>query len=185
MSDNLTVKVAAYKLLADHIKGLYDLARAEIAARMERGDRLTAVTADGVKIGAVSKKDPKPLALVVDAAALREWIAEYYPERLIEDLVFVEGADEEIKEVLLVHAPHLVRQVRKADPDIVRAILTESSKRGFVVGPGGEAEVPGVEVQAREGVVACLPTDDAMPAVVQMLDRGEIDLFDVLPGGDS
>lgn len=183
MSNDLVLKVAAYKLLADHMKARYDLARAEIAARMARGDRLMAVTPDGVKIAAVSKKDPKPVALVVDATALREWVAEYYPERLVEDLVFVDGVDEEIKEVLLVHAPHLVRQVRKADPDIVRAILAESSKRGVVVGPGGEVEIPGVEVQEREGVVACLPTEDAMPAVVEMLNRGEIDLFDVLPGG--
>lgn len=184
MADELALRTAAFKVLADYAKGKYDELRAQMAARMARGDRQMGVTTDGVKIGAVSKSDPKPLALVVDATALREWVAAYYPERLIEDLDVI-GSDEEIKEILLVHAPHLVRQVRKTDPDLVRTITNESSKRGFVIGPGGEAEVPGVEVQEREGVVSCLPTDDAVPAVVEMLNRGEIDLFEVLPGGDS
>lgn len=183
MSDDLALRVATYKVLADFAKAQYDDARAQIAARMERGDRLMAVTPDGVKLAAVSKKDPKPMALVVDAAALREWIAEHYAERMIDDLDVI-GSDVEVKEALFQHAPHLLRQVSKADPDMVRSILTESRKHGMPAGPNGEVEIPGVQVDTPEGVVSCLPTGEAMAAVVDMLQRGDIDLFDVLPGGD-
>lgn len=182
MSDDLAVQVAVFKALKDHATSRYNEVRAELAARMANGDRLMAVTVNGIKLGAVSKKDPKRVAAVVDEPALRNWVVENYPDRLVEDLDVI-GSDEEVKEVLLRHAPGLLRQVSRPGPDLVRQILTDSARIGTPVGPGGEAEVPGVKVDQPEGTVSCLSTEDALPAVVDMLDAGTLDLFDVLPGG--
>jgi hypothetical protein len=186
MADPLARRLAVFKALEVYAKEQYDQVRAEMSARMARGDRLTALTEDEeVKLGVVSKTDPKPRALITNATALRQWIEATYPDHIVEDLDVI-GSDEEVKEVLLQHAPALLRQVSKADPDIVRAILAVSAKAGTAVGPGGEADVPGIEIDRAEGVVSCKPTDDALPVVREMLQRGTLDLFDVLPvGGDA
>ncbi|WP_027934549.1 hypothetical protein [Amycolatopsis thermoflava] len=181
-SRDLAVKVAANKVLMDHAKTQYDQARAEMSARMERGDRVMAVAPNGVKIAAVSKKDPKPHAGIVDMPAFRAWVAKHYPERIVTTLEIV-GAPEEVKEVLMRHAPALLKQSDAVEPDFVRTVLNDSTKHGRAVGPGGEVEIPGVQVEHREGVVACVPTDEAMGVVIEMLQSGELDLLDVLPVG--
>lgn len=182
MSTEPVLKVAMFKALMEHAKSRYNLARAEVAARMAKGDRLMAISSDGRKLGAVSKSDPKPQAEITDATALNAWITEHYPERLIQDVEII-GSVEEIKTVLLRYAPALTKQVSKPDPDLVRDIMIKSEKVGVPIGPGGEAEVPGVKVETAEGTVSCRPTDDALPVVVDMLQTGVLDLFDVLPVG--
>ncbi|WP_435070427.1 hypothetical protein [Amycolatopsis thermoflava] len=181
-SRDLAVQVTAYKVLKDHAEGKYNEVRAELAARMERGDRVMAVAPNGVKIAAVSKKDPKPQARIVDVPAFRAWVAKHYPERIVTTLEIV-GAPEEVKEVLMRHAPALLKQSDAVHPDLVRTVLNDSVKHGRATGPGGEVEIPGVEVESREGVVACVPTENAMGIVAEMLQSGELDLLDVLPVG--
>ncbi|WP_435583350.1 hypothetical protein [Amycolatopsis thermoflava] len=184
MADDLALRVATYKVLADYAKDRYDEARAQMAARMHNGDRLAAVDARGVKLAAVTKRDPKPEARITDMAKLRAWVATHYEDHLVSGIE-VTGSDPEVHEVLIRHAPHLLREVQKVSPDLVRLITDASKKAGAPVGPGGEADVPGVTVQTSEGTVSCLPTDEALGVVVGMLQSGELDLFDVLPvGGD-
>lgn len=182
MSDPLALRVATYKILADYARDRYNDSRAEMAARMANGDRLMAESDDGRKLGAVSKRDAKPVARVADLPALHDWIATRYPERMVEDLQVI-ASQEEITSVLLKHAPSMVRQISRPDPDFVRSILDTSVKNRVAVGPGGEADLPGVTVDVVEGAVSCLPAEGALGVVVDMLQAGTLDLLDVLPVG--
>lgn len=179
---DLAMKVAKFKVMKDFAEAQYNAARAELAAHMQRGDRLNAVTADGVKIGAVSKSDPKSKTYFTDQAKFRKWVATHYPEQMVSALDVI-GTDEEVHDVLLEHAKHLLQEVPKVEPAFVREISRLSAKRGEPVGPGGELDIPGVQVDTPEGVLSCTPTDEAMAVVASMLQTGEIDLFDAIPGG--
>lgn len=187
-NDNLVLRVAALKVVSDYAKRRYDAARAEAAAVMRRGDRLMARSPlnELDKLAAVSKTDPKPVARVSDETALLAWVERHYPDKVGWDFDII-GSDQEVKAVLFEHAPHLLRKIRLADPELVKQIRSDSAALGAPIGPGGEADVDGVTVETPEGTVACKPTDDALGVVVDLARAGVLSLEELvrpeLPGG--
>lgn len=182
MTSELVLKVAALKVIKDHADAAYDAARVEISKAMERGDRLQAhcSTGDRLKLGAVYKTNPKPVADIVDGAALLSWFQEEYPEHV--DVEYeVTATPDELVEVLFAHAPHLLRERQRVNPDVLRKLRTDSATFGKPIGPGAELDVPGVSVTTAPGVVGCKPEPEtALPAVIELIRTGQLDLHDTL-----
>jgi hypothetical protein len=188
-NEDLALRVASLKVVSEYTARRYNEARAEAAAVMQRGDRLMARSPlEGVKIGAVTKTDPKATARVTDDAAFTAWIHKHYPDRMEFDFVII-GSDQEVISVLFEHAPHLLRKVTKPDPELVKQIRTDSASLGAPIGPAGEADVDGIEVTTPEGVVSCKPDPNALAAVVDLIRAERLSLEDLvrpeLPGGEG
>jgi hypothetical protein len=168
-TDELVLRVAALKAIKDFTEAEYDKARGEMAAAMNPGDRLTARSPlDGSKLGAVSMTDPKVTSRVADQAALTDWLFEHYPATVTVGYE-VSATDEELRRVLFEHAPHLLRKVRRVDPETVRELRANAVALGAPVGPGGEADVPGLVVESASPTVRCNSTDTALPAVMELI----------------
>lgn len=176
-NEELAVKVAALKVVSDFTKARYDEARGEVSAVMAAGDRLMARSPiDGTKIGPVVKTDPKPVAKVVDEAALTEWMGEHYPEN-VKAGYEIAATDGEIEQVLFEHAPHLLKHRRRIKPEVVAEIKRESAAMGCPIGPGGEVDLPGIAIDTPDPVVSCKPDPVTALAVVQQLFReGRLEL---------
>jgi len=175
-TDDLVLKAAALKTISDFTKDRYDETRAELSGVMNRGDRLIArspLTEE--KLGAVYMTDPATTCRVSDIPALTEWMTEHYPE-LTENGYQVIGSEAEVVAVLFEHAPHLLRQVRKVTGEALSELKAACVSLGTVMGPGGEADVPGLELQEPEAFVACKPAETALQSVMDLYRAGRLDL---------
>lgn len=181
MTDEV-LRTAALKVVADYAQSCYNQARAEMAATMEKGDRLTARSPlDGSKLGSVSKTDPKPVALITDEKAFTEWMLANYPDSVAYDFDVI-GGDQEVKAVLFEHAPELLRRKTIPSPELVKRIRHDSIQLGTPIGPNGEAEIDGLEVKIPEGDVRCRPEEGALVAVIELFRAGRLSLEElVLP----
>ncbi len=187
-SDALMLRVAALKVISDYTKGQYETARTEAAAVLGAGDRRMVRSPLGnAKIGPVYVTDPKPAAVVTDLEQLTDWYIEHYPE-LADNTYEVAASDAEVIALLFEHAPHLLRRPRRIKPSALSELRKECSALGQVIGPGGEADVPGVEVRTAAGVVTCRPTEDALTAVIELVSAQRLSLDGTLrelPAGSS
>ena len=173
---DLVTRVAILKVIADYTKDRYDELRAEAGDAMGQGDRTIARSPlDQSKLGAVYVTDPKPVCRVTDLAALTDWMCEHYP--LLTDQGYeICGSDREVIDVLFEHAPHLLRQVRRIKADDMRELKAGAVALGQPMGPGGEADVPGIEVEQPPGVVTCKPTETAFQSVMDLHRAGRLQL---------
>lgn len=173
---DLFLRTAALKVVSEYTKARYNEAREEVAKQLNKGDRKTVRSPLGdVKVGQVWVTDPKPECVVTDRAALTDWLAEHYPA-ITKTGYEVIGSQPEIVAVLFEHAPHLLREVREIDPDQLREIRANSIAIGTPIGPGGEANMPGIEVREPDGVVTCKPDTGGLQAVMDLYRAGRLDL---------
>lgn len=178
MSDDLMLKVAALKVISDFTKEKYDEARAEAAAVLRRGDRRQVYSPlDGSKIGPVSMSDPKVSSVLTDEAALTEWMRQRYPET-IESGYKVIGSEAELVSVLFVHAPHLLKHMKRVKRDALMRIHADAVAVGQPIGPSGEADMPGIELQRADPVVSCRPDPDSSVLAVMELIHNQKMLLD-------
>jgi hypothetical protein len=173
---DLFLRTAALKVISDYTKARYNEAREEVAKQLNKGDRKTVRSPLGdVKVGQVWVTDPKPECTVTDRSALTDWLAEHYPATTKTGYEVI-GSDAEIIAVLFEHAPHLLREVRAIDPDQLRELKANSVALGAVIGPGGETDIPGIEVKEPDGVVTCKPDSGGLQAVMDLYRAGRLDL---------
>lgn len=173
--------------LGKRVKALEKQHRGSIESLLDKGDRVSVRSPlDGSKIGTVSMTDPAPKARVSDQAALDGWVSERYPEKVVvsEDITDARAA----VEVLRQHAPHLLAEVRYVPDWAVGEVLRASEQAGAPVGPGGEVEVPGVEVEPQPGRLQYRPGKEAAELVEQLVQAGMVSLVDGvvhdrIPGG--
>jgi len=164
------------KVLSEYMAGRYDEERGKQAAAMKRGDRLSGRDPrDDSKLSLVTLTDPKPRVDVTSITELTQWLADEYPE-LTENVTTIIGSDAEVKEVLFQHAPELLRQTRQIKPDALRELKAACVTLGHVMGPGGEAKVPGLEVRTPDPVLQCRPVEDSLPRLLALFREGHIDL---------
>lgn len=174
--DDPYLTVAVLRVLSMHTKDRYDQARADVEDHMNVGDRrMVRSPLDGTKLGAVYMTDPKPVAAIVDEPAFTAWMQDTYPDRVETEYQIV-GSDAEVIAVLFEHAPRLLKRTTRVTSSARKELLTDSVKVGQPVGPGGELDVPGVEVKQGRGFVACKPTDDALLAVYELVTSGRVAL---------
>lgn len=175
--DEQVLKVAALKVVKEFTATRYDEAREEIAKLMTKGDRKTARSPLGdVKIGSVTLSDPKATASITDLDALTAWLKEHYPEHFVGGYE-INATSEQLMRVLFEHAPELLRKVRRVDPKVLKELTTSAAALGSPVGPGGEADVPGITVETPAGVVSCTPDKvAALPAIEELFRAGLLQL---------
>lgn len=176
-NEELAVKVASLKVVSDFTKARYDEARGEASEVMQAGDRLMARSPiDGTKMGPVTKSDPKPVAKIVDEAALTEWMGEFYPDNL-ETGYEIAATENEIVQVLFEFAGHLLKPRKRIKPEVLAQVKRESAAMGCPIGPGGEVDLPGIAIDTPEPVVSCKPDPATALLVVQQLFReGRLEL---------
>ncbi|MGW4128007.1 hypothetical protein [Amycolatopsis japonica] len=180
--------VAALRVLADYTRECYNAAKVDQAARMHRGDRLTARSPleGGRKIAALSVTDPKPVTQIRDRAAFTAWVKKNYPDA-VKRTRTISGSEDEVVKVLFAHAPHLLRREVAVDPEFEREIKQASAGLGAPLGPNGETDLPGVVVEAPDPQVRCTVEDDALAEVIHLFRVGRLSLDSFqppeLPGG--
>ena len=166
--------VAFLKVLSDYFAAKYREVRAEQEARMKRGDRLTARDPqDDTKLASVTLTDPKKYVSVTDADAFTQWMVDNYPA-LTETVTEINASDAMVKSVLFQHAPELLTYRRRVRPSDLGELKAACVTLGAIVGPGAEADVPGLELRESEPVIQCRPTDDALPRLLHLFREGVI-----------
>lgn len=165
------------KVLKDYVTAAYDEAREDLKGQLSKGDRLTARSPiRDEKIGSVWLTDPEYVARVVDPAALLSWVEMHYPEHVHRPYRVV-ASEEQIRTLLFEHAPDWLKREEAVRPAFVAELLKSAATMGVPVGPGGEADVPGIEVKVRDGVVTCRPDKEkALPLVLELHQAGVLDL---------
>lgn len=175
-ADEVIIRTAVLKVISDFTKTAYNDQRVASRLHLAEGDRKIARSPlDGSKLGAVYVTDPKPECHVTDPAALTEWMFEHYPE-LTETGYEIAGSDAEVIDVLFQHAPHLLRPYRRVRSDDMRELRGNAIALGAPIGPGSEADIPGLEVHHPEGVVTCKPDPGALRAVMDLHKAGRLQL---------
>lgn len=172
--DELMLKVAALKVMSEFTAAAYAEAREEAAKVLHPGDRaMVRSPLDDTKLGPVTASDPKPVVSVVDDPALLAWVERQYPEQ-IESGYKIAGSDAEVKAVLFEHAPHLLGKFRRVKPGFVKQLKADALALGQPIGPGGEVDVPGLDVKTPRSVISCRPTEDALLAVMELHGAGRL-----------
>lgn len=181
--DRVALDLVALRVLADLVRTSTDQRKTAAATLMARGDRATARTDhDGrdVKLGTVTKTDPKRAARVTDRDAVEAWCAQHVTGAAVVD---VEIADEAAaKAVLQEHAPHLLVDVPRVADWAVTAQLRRAEADDAA---GREPTPPGIVVEQGTPTVSVRPSPEARDLVFDLIRRGVISLDTplALPGG--
>lgn len=175
-ADDLILRVAALKAIKDYVETAYDEARAAAAAVMKRGARLPALSPlDDSKLGSVTMTEPKRTARISDMPALAERLLADYPD-LVDEVYEVNATSEQIRKLVFEHRPEWLDRKRRPDPQVIQRIRALSAEAGAPVGPGGEADYPGITVETPESVVTCRSAPGALDSVAALIRAGVIGL---------
>lgn len=157
MSDSKTEagRLAILSGIADIAKAAVTDQRALAGQVMEPGDaHALRHPVTGAKLARVRMSDPKPAAVVVDRKAVEEWIRANDPAKVQVRQQIAPGRDAEVLAVLAKHAPGLVDLVSSVPDYAVEEIVKLSTKAGQPIGPGGELDIPGIEMRTPTGSVS-------------------------------
>lgn len=143
------LQAAIIKVLADKVTAANELSKAAVLTELDPGDRLNA-THDGRSVATVSVAKGRTTAKVTDEDRFARWVNDHYPSE-VEHKPVVRGS-------------------------FVNAVLEQSKKAGEPCGPGGELDVPGIEVGAGDPYVTIRPAADAEQIVGDMFRAGRIDV---------
>lgn len=174
---DLALRLAALRVLIDYLQEQYVHARTEAAAAMKRGERLVARSPldDDVKIAVIPKSDPKPIVSIVDEPALVAWMLEHYPDKVASGYQIV-GSTKEVVAALFTHAPHLLRRSRVLNLETIGELKATAAAIGQPIGPGGELDIPGIEIRNPEGIVTCRPAGGALAVIRDLHEQGVLEL---------
>lgn len=157
--DAVLLRLAFLKFVGAAVKAADAEARQDAARLMRKGTTLPIRSPiDDSKMARTTMSDPKPVATVVDPAALDEWVREHYPEKVKTETVIV-GTDAEVIAVLRESEQgRRLLAVQDILPGwVVNEIVTLSKGAGEPVGPGGEIgdDAPrGIDVHVPDGVLS-------------------------------
>lgn len=167
MTEDRLLRLAALAVVSGETKKLYDAARED--TDLPAGHRGTVRSPiDQSKIAVVSVSDPDPKPRIADERAFAEWAEQTYPDDVEWDFA-ITGTHEQVADVLYNHAPHLVKRIAKATPHLRARVLEDSQDAGAPVGPGGEADVPGVVMDQGVPKLTVAPVKGALPVVHQLM----------------
>lgn len=164
---DLAYRIVILKTLLDLVTREFREARALAAEQFPKGASIPARTDTDVKLGRVSKSDPKPTTTVMDADAFDAWLRAEYPDKLQHS---VEIPD--LSEVLAILIQQDRRDLIKESfvvPDWLRANMRSAALAG--------REIPGVTVNGADGVVSATKEPAAERLVRQLLSGSPVQLL--------
>lgn len=171
--EEIALAMVALKHALDRIRPAQDELRLRARELLATKERVPALI-DGQVVGTVGKSSPKKIARVSDGAKYLAWMSEHYAEH-VETVPYVEDMDAVIA-VVGAHAPELVYRRRQVREDFTRRLLAHAVEIGGVVGPGGEADIPGITVGTPEGNVSVLMEKGNEYLVEQLFAQGRVSL---------
>jgi hypothetical protein len=124
---------------------------------------------DGEVLGHITRTNPSKSAKVTDEAQLMAHLAEKDPDSL-EDVTVIVGSEQQVIDVLRVHAPHLLgTEVRIRD-----------WARHAACKLAHEGPIPGVTVSRPVGTVVVYPSKDKGPEIEALFTAGRVQLDGVV-----
>lgn len=148
---DLAYKIVLLKTLADLVLEEFAHAKAIADEQLAKGAGIPARTADDVKLGRVTKSDPKPVPKIVDRDELDEWIRTQYPDKLVKRAEL--GDLGEILALLKDSGREDLFTVVSDIPDYLYKQAEALAKNGRPV-PGIELRTPKPVVSARSEIAA-------------------------------
>lgn len=168
---DLAVRIVMLKALTDLLNREFKAAKAIAAQQYPKGTAIPARSADDMKLGRVSKSDPKPDATVSDYDALDAYIRERHADKLTRRLEL--GPAEEIVPILIdAGRRDLFREV-----EIVPRWLIDQMEKEALSKP-----IPGITVFRPDGVVSARTEPAAVEAVKQLLAAAPVRLLELEDG---
>lgn len=187
----LGLQIVALETIGVMLKERAAAGREALDAVLEPGDRVTVYSPldpDGDPIGALSKSKAGKKAEVVDHGAFLAWAKENYPDH-VQEAYEVDCTPDAVVKVLYKHAKHLLKKTVVVDPALIGEVRKASVKAGVPMGPGGEADVPGVKVSKTPTKLSHLTEDCAPAAVYELVTADRMTLesltFPEITGGVS
>lgn len=152
-----------------------DAIKAIVAQRYRNGDRHDFVSPLGGKLGYVHRTNPTPYWAVTDETALMDHLATFpgLAETVYDlavpgvGMVQLEECDE-LAKVLLVHARHMLTEVRRIRPSAVEDALAASRADDKAAAPGIELVTPA------EGTLIVKPDGEALDVVRRLVRAGQL-----------
>lgn len=142
---------------------------------LSEGDRITIRHPEtGAKLGTVSVSEPKPVAEVVDEAALTAYAAETLDGQPVGT---IEGVDlarlDDVLDVLSTHAPDLITRT---------PVLATWARKQLLDGAAATGDpIPGVEVRTKAGHATVRHEPTALDAYRALMASGRVDPLRELP----
>lgn len=157
----------AEQQVAPALKRLRDLGKDELVPK----ESIAAVSpVDGTVLGKITRTDPSKTAVVVDEHALMAHLQDTDPESL-EETVQITATDEQLVDLLTVHAPHLLSPTVRIRDYARRDALARALKG---------TPVPGVKVDKPLGTVNVYPNADEALAIEAVFKAGRVQLDGVV-----
>jgi hypothetical protein len=175
--DQIALGMLALKHAMDRIMPAQQELRATANGLLKKKECIP-VEVDGETVGVITKSSPKRKARVVDQVKFLAWVEENYPESqrpvpYIEDMPAVIAVLEQF-------ADHLVHFRREVVPSFTSSVLSMSEEVGVPVGPGGEADVPGIVVDTPDGNTSAIPDKQNAYLLEQLFTSGQVSLDGVV-----
>lgn len=142
MTESLADRMAMAEVLTQRIKAIREQLNRE-AASLRAGTRLPGY-ADGTELGAVVIPKSSESSAVTDEAALYDWVADTFPEKIVSVLKPSWFGDPRLVDLVRRHLPEAVMQIVR--PAFTDELLGYVAKFGGNLDDSGEVvPVPGME----------------------------------------
>lgn len=164
---DLAMKIVLLKTLLDLVTREFRETKALAAEQWPKGASIPARTDTDLKLGRVSKSDPKPTAAVVDDEAFDAWLRAEHPDKLQHH---VELGD--LGEVLAM----LIEQGRR-DLITESLVVPEWLRSNMIAAALTGREIPGVIVTHPAGGVSATNVPAAERVVRQLLSGSPVQLL--------
>lgn len=168
MNNPLAPEIEALVLaeLGKRVKARTEAVKAKFGQRYPDGHRETFRDPKfGLKLGIVYRTDPEPKWVVVDWDELHTHLRTF-PGNV--ETVFEIADETQAIAYLAEHAPHLLVELTRVNPEAVTAALDQSAATG-------EAAAPGIGLVKASGSLTVKPDPQAGVAVARMVDAGLIE----------
>lgn len=177
MNEPLAPEVEALALaeLAKRVKSRTDAVKATFSQRYPDGHKDT-FRVDGMKLGSVYRSDPDPKWQVTDWAVLHAHLREF-PGNV--ETIYEISDETQAVAYLAEHAPHLLVELTRVNPEAVTAALEQSAATGTPAAPG-------ISLVKPSGVLTVRPDAAAGVAVERLVTTGRMtwDARPVLEAGE-
>jgi hypothetical protein len=171
--DEIALGMLALKHAMDRIMPAQQELRARANELLKKKERIP-IELDGETVGVITKSSPKKKARINDEVKLLAWMQEHYPD-CIDVVAYIEDMPKVI-DALEQHAPNLVHYREVVDPTMMPKLLAAAEEVGAPIGPGGEADVPGIVVDTPDGNTSVIPDKANAYLIEQLFTQGRVSL---------